>query len=152
MLITDVYDGRLERARGLGAEAVVNVKHEDLAAKIETFTKGEGPQVIIVAAGSEQALQQALALIGPAGRIVLIGLVEGKTPIRPIDFLRKELDFRGSRNSKDKFPEVIALLSAGHIRPRPLISHTLDFHDIQEGLRLMVEEPEKAGKIVLLFA
>ena len=152
VLITDVYDERLRRTIGLGAKAVVNVKHEDLAAKIEAFTGGEGPQVIIVAVGSEHALQQALDFIGPAGRIVLIGLVEGKTPIRPIDFLRKELDFRGSRNSKDKFPEVVALLSAEKIRPRPLISHTFDFNDIQEGFRLMIEEPEKAGKIVLLFA
>ena len=48
-------------------------------------------------------------------------------------------------------PEVIALLSGVRISPGPLASYAVSFHETHEASRVMIEEPEHSGKIVLTF-
>ena len=73
-MIMDIIDSRLERAKKMGAEKVVNTNNTDLVKAIMDFTDGEGVNLIFEATGSISVLELCVsALVSQAGRIVVLG-------------------------------------------------------------------------------
>ncbi len=106
-IISEVVEGRLEQARALGAEATINPLKENLEERVMEIT-GEGPNVVIDAAGLGGFLDQAVKMVTPAGRIVVMGIGRNMDA----EYLMvlasvKEVDIVGSRMQMHRFPEVI---------------------------------------------
>lgn len=150
--VTDTVDARLDRARAMGAHLALNPAREDIVARIMDFTGGEGANVIIEATGAVSVLEQAVAqLVSQAGRIVVLGFPAEAAKIVPADIMRRELDIRGSRLNNRQFPAVISWLAGKEIDPGAIISHTLPFTAVAEGMRLFADDPAAACKIILTF-
>ncbi len=121
--VSEVDPRRLELAKKLGADAAIDPKAGDVNARIDELTMGEGPVVVIEAVGSESTIRQAINVVSPAGRVVIVGLCSRPMELMPADLIRKELDVMGSRNSSGKFPEAIRMVEAGEVRVSELITH-----------------------------
>ncbi len=113
---TDINPARLEAASQLGAQPLAG--GDSLLDKVLEITEGDGMPVVIEATGNPQAMRQAVDLVAPGGRVVIVGLVpQGvDVPMPGLDFTRKEMTILGSRASVNCFPEAIELLEAGKIR------------------------------------
>ena len=81
VIACDLIDEKLEVAKKMGADAVLNSAKCDLPAEVRTLTGGVGVDAAIDITGAEPALNSALKCLRAAGRLVCVGL-----PTKPITF------------------------------------------------------------------
>lgn len=77
VIITSSSDEKLERARALGADALINyTTHPEWSGEVRRLTGGEGVDLVLEVGGEETA-QQSLAAVRMQGTVVIIGGVSG---------------------------------------------------------------------------
>jgi L-iditol 2-dehydrogenase len=146
----DVLDHRLALGRSLGATATVNSRTGDPAAKLMELTGGRGVDVVFDTSGSSAACRLAPELAARGGVLTLVGWPESRSfeyPIEPV--IEKELDVRGVNRYCNTFPEAIALLAAGRLDVRPLVSHRYPFADVVEAFRFATENRSATVKVMI---
>ena len=152
VLIMDIVDSRLQAARAMGADAVVNTKTDDLEAAVKEFTAGEGINVAMEATGVISILELIIAkLMSPAGRVVVLGFPVEPAKIAPADIMKRELDIKGSRLNNRKFAEVVRWFAEKKVDPTGLVSHVLPYTDVEKGMELFANHPEEVCKILIKF-
>ena len=152
VLIMDVVDSRLAKAKGMGADVVVNTKNEDMEKAVMGFTGGKGVNVAMEATGVIPILELIIAkLMSPAGRVVVLGFPVEPAKISPADIMKRELDIKGSRLNNRKFAEVVQWFANKKVDPTGLVSHVLPYSDIEKGMELFANHPEEVCKIILKF-
>ena len=151
VMIADLMDSRLARAKWLGADATVNVACDDVARAVMDFTQGEGASVVVDCACTPDTFRQALELAGAAGRVVSLGLVARPSAIASMEIVKKGLDVLGSRLNNRRFPEVIDLFERGSIDPTAILSAVLPCDDAEAAIRQILQHPEETCKLALRF-
>ncbi|MDR3167134.1 MAG: alcohol dehydrogenase catalytic domain-containing protein [Treponema sp.] len=150
LIVADVADRRLDEARELGVNLVINSGKEDLAAKLGEYTRW-GPTVSIDGAGFPGSLPLLTDLTCNAGRVITMAFLEEPSPVAQFKITAKELDVRGSRLQNNKFEEVISAYRTGKIKIEGQVSHVFPFRDaIKTFERINSGDPE-ISKAVLSF-
>ena len=147
VLATSSSDAKLDRARELGADAVVNHASGDVAAAVKEATAGEGMDVVVEHVG-EATWKTSLASVRPGGRVVVCGATSGPNP--PAQLHRvwwKQLTIYGSTmGSREDFAGAFELVKSG--RARPVIDEVFPLEEARAAHERM-ERGEQFGKIVL---
>lgn len=151
VMMTDLVDLRLMRAKDMGADQVVNVLTEDIVQKVLDFTDGEGMPVVVDTVCSLESLPQAMDLACPAGRVVSLGLTNKVSQIAQVAITKKELDVVGSRLNNHRFPETIKGIEDGALTPAKMRSRSFHFTEVEEAMKLIKEHPEEVCKVTLNF-
>ena len=146
VLATSSSDAKLERARKLGADAVVNHANGDVAAAVKEATDG-GADVVVEHVG-EATWKTSLAGVKPAGRVVVCGATSGANP--PAQLHRiwwKQLTVLGSTmGTRADFQGAYDLIAAG--KARPVVDEVFPLAEAAEAHRRL-ESGEQLGKVVL---
>jgi threonine dehydrogenase-like Zn-dependent dehydrogenase len=79
-------------------------------------------------------LAKAIQLAAPRGKIVMLGLPKGESPIPAAMIVRKELQIVGSMIYDNEFPQAIELLANGRLQIEPLISARLPLSDLNNAM------------------
>ncbi|MDR1874500.1 MAG: Zn-dependent oxidoreductase [Synergistaceae bacterium] len=148
--VADVLDSRLEVARELGAERVVNGGRMDLEREMADWTDGEGVPLIVDAVCIPAIFPSLLRMASPAGRVAHLGFSETPSPVVPLEITKKELSIVGSRLNCNMFPRVIEWFGKG-IDPEKLVSHVFPFTQARDAFRLIEEKPLETCKVLLTF-
>ncbi|MBR6852892.1 MAG: zinc-binding alcohol dehydrogenase family protein [Prevotella sp.] len=152
VIAADIDDEKLALAKELGATYTVNTKTEDAHAKLQEFTAGFGPDVIIEAVGSAPTYQMAVNEVAFTGRVICIGYAKTDVSFQTKFFVQKELDIRGSRNAQPAdFRAVIHYLQRGTCPVDRLISNEVAPEDAPEAMRQWAENPGKVFRILVHF-
>lgn len=151
VMIADLLDSRLDRAKRLGADRTVNISSQDLTSCVSDFTDGEGMPVVVDCACTPDTFRQALALAGYAGRVVTLGLVSRPSAIPSMELVKKGLDVMGSRLNNRRFPEVIELFESGKVDPLGIVSGIFPFEKAETAILRLIQHPEDECKVVLQF-
>lgn len=150
VMAIDVDDAKLETARKAGASMLLNTTREDLHAKLQEYTDGLGPDVVIEAIGLPETFQAAVQEVAFTGRVVYIGYAKTPVAYETSLFVQKELDILGSRNAlPEDFREVIQLLEAGRFPVEDAISVIGSLADAPRLLAEWSETPAKFTKIMV---
>lgn len=113
---------RLNIARKLGADGIVNISKEDPAAAIKTITGRLGVDIVVETASSPKATQLAFDLVGPRGRVVLFGLYPEAT-FSPVKMLRNGVTVFGDVGAIPRqFVTSMRWMESGKVRVRDLIT------------------------------
>lgn len=133
MLGTTADTARLDLAKTLAADYIVNVQEDDPAPLIESITQeGLGADVVYECSGAGAAAQQLLTLVRRKGRFVQIGLFGGSISWDLNQVCYKELIVTGSNASvPSAWDKALKLLESGIVQTTPLITHTYDITDWQ---------------------
>ena len=150
-IIVDILAPRLELAKKMGADRVINSTQEPVAEIVGQETHGAGPQVVIDAVGNPQILEQAVKLASPAGRVMVIGFTKNPSALCQFDITTKELEIRGSRLNAHKFPEVVQWFNNRDVQPSLLVTHTFPFTEAEQAMKLIEEHPAETCKVLLTF-
>ena len=151
-IVADLLDYRLELARGLGADVVVNSGVEDLDAVVQDESDGYGVHVAFEAVGGGQSatLDQAVRLTERGGRVIVLGSFSSNAvPLRAVDFKFRELDVRGSQGHPNTFRPTLDLIALGALPAHRLITHRLPLERIGEAFRLLETKDEAVGKVIV---
>lgn len=150
VLVSDVVDTKLAKAKECGADVVVNSKSESLAEAVEKFAPG-GASVIIDAVGIAPLLEQSIDLAAPTARIAVIGFDAKAAQIQPIKITKKELTLVGSRMNCHQFPKVMEWLNDGKINADLMISKKYSVNDIQKAFEETLANGGNIVKTVITF-
>ncbi len=123
------HDNRLEIAKAMGADLVVNNKREDPTDGVSSLTNGMGADLVIEAAGSRSSFLLAMQLVRNQGRILQFGVPEGEVSVDLSPILMKELTIVGSRASPGAWQETVELVVSRQIDVRPMISQVFALND-----------------------
>lgn len=149
VLITDIFKERLTLAREMGATKAINVKNIDLRQAIDEFTDNEGAHVVIDAVCSPQSILDALDMVAPSGRVVVLGTGATPSEIPQVAFTKKGINVFGTRLNNKRFPEVIRLFEEKKVTPEKMITHTYKFENIEQAFDVIKNEKNKVCKVLL---
>jgi 2-desacetyl-2-hydroxyethyl bacteriochlorophyllide A dehydrogenase len=130
VLVVSRSTRRFDLARQLGASATHAVADGPLDAAARQFSGREGVDVVVETAGTAEAVNHAVALVRPGGRVVLTGLPHEPTTLSFFPVVRHEITIVGSMIYQDEFPQAVRLLESGRVRTGPLLTHRFDLADI----------------------
>lgn len=110
----DLSDRRLEMAKSLGAELVLNPDRDDVLAALASWTQGRGIDAAFDCVGSQRVAEQGLAALKQRGKLVVVG-VSHELVLNPWrDLICRELTVFGTRNfNTTEFDEMVALVQRG---------------------------------------
>jgi 2-desacetyl-2-hydroxyethyl bacteriochlorophyllide A dehydrogenase len=135
-------EAKLALARALGADETVAADEGDPVAAVRTLAGGHGPDVVIQCVGSAAVDEQAIAMGGPGGRVVLIGSSLDSFRARAVDIFWRELSVLGSRGFvPDDIRDAIDLYLGGTVRVDHLVDHVRPLSEANDAL-----EDLKAGR------
>ena len=151
VIVTDIDEGKLGMARRFGAQHTINSRTQDVLEEVSRLTGGEGVRVAIEAVGLPQTYRLAIEAVCYAGRVVYIGYAKKEATFDTTDFVRKELDIRGSRNALRVFPAVIAMLERREQPFTDLISRVYPFEQTGRALAEWDANPGAVTKVLIEF-
>lgn len=153
VIAIDLDDSKLEIARKIGVAHTINPAKEDLHARLQEITYGDGPDVIIEAVGSPVTYRSAVEEVAFLGRVVCIGYAKAPVEFNTSLFVQKEIEILGSRNCVGRidFPEVIAYLEGGKFPVDEVISKVISINEAPETLKSWAENPQGIIKIMIDF-
>ncbi len=136
-------EAKLRLARELGADETVAADEGDPVAAVKELTGGYGPDVVIQCVGSAAVDEQAIAMGGPGGRVVLIGSSLDHFRARAVDIFWRELSVLGSRGFvPDDIRDAIDLYLDGTLAVDHLVETVRPLSEANEAL-----EDLKAGRV-----
>ncbi len=141
---------RLELAKKLGADIIVDTMEEDLAAIVNEVTDGYGVDKVYDASGAVPAVNTSLPLIRKKGQFVQVGLFANKmVDLDTESIIQREIEYIGSRSQNPyDWPIAIHLLAKGAInidqmitKKYPLTEWREAFDKVMEGneIKVMIE-------------
>lgn len=152
VIAVDIDDQKLIQASALGAGHVINSLSSDLHESLHGLTGGDGPDVVIEAAGNPQTYRAAVEEVAFAGRVVCIGYAAANVSFETRLFVQKEIDIMGSRNAApEDFHAVIHYLKQGDFPLDLMITRKVMPGDAARALQGWSDDPGKVTKILVEF-
>ena len=141
-------DAKLERARELGAEVLINYRREAFDRVVREHTGKRGVDVVIDHVGAE-TWAQSLRSARKGGRILTCGATSGHSPATDLRHVfYRQLQIIGSTmGSPRDFGEVMRCVFRGQLRP--IVDRVLPLRDAAAAHRL-IEERQVFGKLILV--
>lgn len=151
VLLADRIASRLHEGVLLGVEETVDTSQDDLADRVDRFTGGQGAAAVIDATGVPALIRAAVDIVAHSGTVVIVGISDKTVELPVIDFTRKELNIRGSRNNTALFPEAIDLVSRHRDRLEHWITQRIHPERIAETIEFALEHPQDVEKVFVYF-
>ena len=143
VVLVDTRAERLRIAAAFGVDRTIDASSEDVRARVLDVTQGIGASVVIVAAPSNRAQEQAITLAARRGRINFFGGLPKTSPTITLDanvVHYRELTIVGSYGSRPEHNrQALHLVAGGRLPIRKLIGLELPLERVMEGL-LAVEQ------------
>lgn len=137
-------------AKAYGARHAINAAVEDVNARIDALTDGDGADVVIEAVGLPETFTRAIDVACFGGRVVYIGYSKASVTYDTKFFNLKELDIMGSRNAlPEDFAAVISYLEQRGAASDDLISRVIPFAEAASALPYWVENRANTLKIII---
>ncbi|TCO76498.1 zinc-binding alcohol dehydrogenase family protein [Marinisporobacter balticus] len=149
--ISDVFDGRLEKAKKLGANGVINANKENLEERVKEITNGNGMDVCIEAVGRPETFLSCIENAAFGAKIILIGNGKMETTFNHSILLKKELDVYGSRNSLNDFRPLIDLVAEGKVEIDPMITDEFELDKVTDAFETLIHNDGSKLKVVVKF-
>lgn len=148
VVITDVNSERLDLAAQVTDLRPVNVAEEDLRDVVAELGMSQGFDVGLEMSGNQNALDQMVEALVMGGRIALLGIPPGKSPVDWSRIVFKAITIKGvyGREIFETWYKMIAMLENGLDVSR-VITHRFSVVDYAEAFEIMASG--RSGKIVL---
>jgi len=139
----DILDSRLETAKAVGADEVINPITN--MKNLSSFA-----DIVFETAGNVKTTSQMFDIAKPGGCAVQIGWPNNNiVPLDVATFMEKEIDYMGVNRYANAYPAAIAWLSDGRIKAEKMISHLYDFDDVTEAFEFARDNPKDTIKILV---
>ena len=143
----DVFDGKLEMARRVGATHVVNSAQDDPVKAIRALTKGAGVDHAFEAVGNAKLVRQAIESLAIRGTATIVGVLPPDATIEfPWMAIRPECRVQTSRMGSNRFrldiPLYLEFYRQGRLLLDEMVTRRGRLEDINEAFRAM-----KAGEV-----
>ncbi|MHC4885699.1 MAG: zinc-dependent alcohol dehydrogenase [Planctomycetota bacterium] len=150
VLITDLSDFRLEKAKSAGIDVTCNVKAESFADAVQAAFGDEGFSVAFEAVGVEASLDDAIQHIQKGGDIVVLG-VFGERPRVDMSVVGdRELRLIGTlMYRQEDYEQAVEWIAGGEMVTTPLVTKHFPFAEYEDAYRFIDDQGDKTLKVVI---
>lgn len=150
VLITDISDLRLEKARQCGVDFCVNTREADFGEALVSSFGPDKADVIYDCAGNNVTMGQAIRCARKGSTIILVAVFAGMAEVDLAVLNDHELDLNTTMMYRNEdYLEAIELVRAGKVDLKPLISKHFAFRDYVEAYRYIDENRETTMKVII---
>lgn len=150
IIVTDLEPLRLDAAKKLGADHVINVAEQDALEEIQRLTDGRGVDVAWETAGNPKALQTALGSLRRGGKLAVVGLpAQDEIPLNVPFIADNEVDIYGIFRYANTYPKGIRFLESGIADVMTLVTDRYSLQDTQEAMERALNHKSECLKVVV---
>jgi len=151
VVITDISDYRIQLAREMGVEHVVNAEKQDLRDVMDSLGMTEGFDVGLEMSGAAPAMRDMIDKMNNGGKIALLGIAPTEFAVDWNKIIFKMLQVKGiyGREIFETWYKMIALVQSG-LDLSGLITHRINAEDFENGFKHMLSG--EAGKVVMSWS
>ncbi len=151
IIVADLYQNRLDKARELGADEVINSSETDTMEEVLRLTGGEGADVVLETAGSPKTAYQAAKLVGRGGTVVQVGTLPNDINYNVRTLEVHEAELKVIWRYCNDFPVAIRMAERNPEALRKIISDVADLDDIQAAFLRAMHDKQGTIKTVIKF-
>lgn len=133
IIVSEMNRIRLDKAREMGADHVIDAGDRDAVEAVKELTEGRGADFVIEAVGSIPTYRQAFEMVRRGGTLVAYGAAPSTASLelKPFDIYSKELNIVGSyAGTYATWPEAIALIQGGRFDPEQIVTEVVPLDDV----------------------
>lgn len=143
VFLTDINLDRLKMsADRVDPDAAIEATGQDLIDQVRELTDGRGPTVVITAAPSGKAQEDAIAMAAPQGRISFFGGLPKDDPYIRCDSNAvhyRELSLIGANGSSpDHNRRALELIATGAVPVADLITHRVPLEQVHDAIQAVI--------------
>lgn len=148
---TDPIEERLSAAASVGATLTANPDKQDVvAALLEKHP--EGLDCVFECCGQQSALDNAIDLLKPGGKLMLVGIPEVDRVSFSIDLLRrKEICIQNVRRQVGCVEQTLDMISSGEVNVDFMATHRFDFERTQDAFDMVADYRDGVIKAMIDF-
>jgi len=137
VFVTDKIDERLKIATNIGATLTANPTNENVVEKI-TDQIPELLDVVFECCGQQEAIDHAVDLLKPGGKLMVIGIPETERLSFHVDKSRhKEICIQHVRRQNEAVQPTLDMMRDGEVKVEAMATHRFDFKDTKEAFDLV---------------
>jgi alcohol dehydrogenase len=149
----DTMPARMETARRLGADPVVDFRAEDPVDAIMRLTDGRGVDVAIEALGTQRTFEAALRVLRPGGTLSSLGVYSSdlSVPLGPFAAGLGDLKIVTTLcpGGKERMRRLMNAIEGGRADLRALVTHRFKLDQIEEAYDLFAHQRDGVLKVAI---
>ncbi|KAA0592350.1 threonine dehydrogenase-like Zn-dependent dehydrogenase [Azospirillum lipoferum] len=149
----DTVPARLEMARRMGADHVVDFRSVDPVEEILRLTNGRGVDVAIEALGTQATFEAALRVLRPGGTLSSLGVYSGdlRLPLGPFAAGLGDHTIVTSLcpGGKERMRRLMGVVASGRVDLKPLVTHRFPLERIEEAYELFGHQRDGVLKVAI---
>lgn len=150
VIITDISEYRLEKARQCNITHTINVAKESFEEGIKRILGQEEFQTGFEAAGVQNSLDALVKNVEKGGEVVILGVYAQNPTINMYYVGEHELNVFGSMMYRhEDYLEAVKLIASGDIITEPLISKHFPFEDYDKAYKYINEQADQTMKVMI---
>lgn len=146
-IMIDLVQERLDFAKGLGIEYIINSGTENPLERISEITDGNLAQQVMECSGANSAIRNTFDYVSNAGRITFTGWPKKETSLPTDVITRKEIDIRGARTSAGEFEEALELIRTGKVDVRAILTKVVSIDEAAAAIIDIEKNPGNYMKV-----
>jgi len=153
IIAVDRVPERMEVARKMGADHVIDFSTTDPVDEIMKITEGRGVDVAIEALGTQQTFEACLRVLKPGGTLSSLGVYSGDLTI-PLAAFTAGLGDHTIITSlcpggKERMRRLMNVIMGGRVDLEPLVTHRYRLDDIEAAYELFMNQEDGVMKIAI---
>jgi len=150
IIVTDISDFRLEKAKLLGADITVNDQKTDIYDVIMSVTDGIGVDRVIEAAGKVNTIYKGLDILRRGGHMCILGVASPDEvfQVSPYLLYEKEITITSSYCNPFTFGRSLKLLESGKINTEGMVTHRFKLKEIKKAFDTMINDDTRIKIII----
>ena len=149
----DSIPARMEIARKMGADHVVDFSTSDPVEEILRLTDGRGVDVAIEALGRQQTFEAALRVLRPGGTLSSLGVYSSDLtiPLGPFHAGLGDLTIVTTLcpGGKERMRRLMEVIAAKRLDTQPLVTHRFKLADIEKAYDLFANQRDGVLKVAI---
>jgi threonine dehydrogenase-like Zn-dependent dehydrogenase len=153
IIAVESVPARIEMAKRLGADHVVDFRKGDVVSEILHLTDGRGVDVAIEALGTQATFAASLRVLRPGGTLSSLGVYSGDLTI-PLDAFAAGLGDHKivttlCPGGKERMRRLVAAVASARADLRPLVTHRFTLDQIEEAYDLFANQRDGVLKVAI---
>jgi len=149
IVTTDTAPFNREMSVKLGAVASLDPRSEDVPARVKELAGGRGADLAIIAAGSDDILDQASACVRRRGEIGLVAMITQKIPFYCYSMVFNEQNIYGAMTYETRDFKKAAEMVNGGLDLASFVTQRIGLERSQEALEILSQKRENVIKVIV---
>lgn len=151
VFVSEKIDERLKMAKKSGANLIGNPDNTDVVKLVNKKTHSQ-LDIIFECCGQQEAADQALQMLKPGGKLVVVGIPEfDRWSFDADDMRRKEIFIQNVRRQNHAMEECHDLILSKKVNVRHMVTHHFALSESQEAFNMVADYKDGVMKAIINF-